>query len=116
MNLFSRTYTVVYPLRLKTSDTKLAFYDYLSDQMRGNDLPGQWIRIEPGTKFHLISMTETPDQATILLEITTGKATATVGAVLRWAGWQDLMACSREQGSDISPVKAIKETTMEAKT
>ena len=83
---FVATFITQQDVRFKTSRTAASFVEPSTRGDRGNEAGGKWYRVKPGTVFHLISVTRSPDAATLLME----QDGTEVSMILREKGWTSL--------------------------
>lgn len=109
-SMFCQTIQVETEVRFMTSGGDCRFWNPLASQVMENDAPNRWLRTTPGSRIHLVSWTETPDTATVLLEIPTADGTEFLGTVVRKASWGNIQKSGKPQEFPV----AIQEPTMVA--
>lgn len=88
---FAQSVKVKTETRIATSGGDCQFWNPITGKVTENDIPSQWLKVQPGEVVHLISWTETPDAAVVLIEgLDKSGAKTYTGTTLRRASWNKI--------------------------
>ena len=65
--LFALSFNLLSDVRLKTSGGIAQFHNPLTGEIMGNTEPSKWLALKAGCQVNLISFTENPDVAVVLV-------------------------------------------------